>query len=118
MAPLLLAEYDEQDTTAPDGHTRFTPDRNHPGDAMRRQKLREHWMKAENLEMFGLIRHQVWERVVRGDGMERRMKMVWATFEDAFSSVPNAICASSLRLLLAIASSYTAQYAHIMLTYL
>ena len=55
---------DEDDTSAPDGYTRYTPDPSHRGEAMR-QRLRSHWLAAEDLEMAGLIKRKVWERVLR-----------------------------------------------------
>ena len=55
---------DEDDTSTPDGYTRYTPDPSHRGEAMR-QKLRSHWLATEDLEMSGLIKHKVWERVLR-----------------------------------------------------
>ena len=55
---------DDADTSAPDGYTRYTPDPSHRGEAMR-QRLRTHWLAAEELEMAGLIKRKVWERVLR-----------------------------------------------------
>ncbi len=55
---------DDDDTSAPDGYTRYTPDPSHRGEAMR-QRLRSHWLAAEDLEMAGLIKRKVWERVLR-----------------------------------------------------
>jgi len=47
-------------STLPDGYTRVTPDPAHRGEAMRKE-LREHWIKAENLETEALIRRKALE---------------------------------------------------------
>ncbi len=54
----------DDDPSAPDGYTRYTPDPSHRGEAMR-QRLRNHWLAAEELEMAGLIKRKIWERVLR-----------------------------------------------------
>jgi hypothetical protein len=54
----------DDDPSAPDGYTRYTPDPSHRGEAMR-QRLRTHWLAAEELEMAGLIKRKVWECVLR-----------------------------------------------------
>jgi hypothetical protein len=54
---------DDDDTSSPDDYTRYTPDPSHRGEAMR-QRLRRHWIAAEDLEMTRLINKKVWERVL------------------------------------------------------
>jgi hypothetical protein len=51
---------DDDDTSAPDGYTRYTPHPSHRVKAMS-QRLRSHWLVSE--ETTGLIKHKVWERV-------------------------------------------------------
>jgi hypothetical protein len=55
---------DDDDIPAPEGYTRYTPDPSHRGEAMR-QRLSSHWLAAEDLEMAGLIKRKVWDRVLR-----------------------------------------------------
>jgi hypothetical protein len=52
------------DDTGPIGYSRYTQDPSHRGEAMR-HALKPEWIKAENLEMEGLVRRKVWERVLR-----------------------------------------------------
>ena len=63
VTDVFSAVDDDDDTSAPDGYTRYTPDPSHRGEAMR-QRLRSHWLAAEDLEMAGLIKRKVWERVL------------------------------------------------------
>jgi len=55
---------DSDDETGPIGYSRFTQDPSHRGEAMR-HALKPEWIEAENLEMKGLLRRKVWERVLR-----------------------------------------------------
>jgi hypothetical protein len=55
-------DYDD-DISAPDGYTRYTPDPSHRGESMR-QRLRSHCLTTEDLEMTDLIKHKVSERVL------------------------------------------------------
>jgi hypothetical protein len=55
---------DENDDTGPPVYSRFTQDPSHRGEAMC-HSLKPEWIKVENLEMTGLVRHKVWERVLR-----------------------------------------------------
>jgi hypothetical protein len=52
------------DDTGPIGYSRYTQDPSHRGEAMR-HVLKPEWITAENLEMEGLVRRKVWERVLR-----------------------------------------------------
>jgi hypothetical protein len=45
-------------------YSRYTQDPSHRGEAMC-HALKPEWIKAENLEMAGLVRRKVWERVLR-----------------------------------------------------
>ena len=62
--PTTSAVPDEKDDTGPPGYSRFTQDPSHRGEAMR-HALKSEWIETENLEMTGLFRHKVWERVLR-----------------------------------------------------
>jgi hypothetical protein len=55
---------DSEDDTGPLGYSRFTQDPSYRGEAMR-HVLKLEWIKSENLEMDGLVRHKVWKRVLR-----------------------------------------------------
>ena len=59
--PLHSVPDEDDDTSSPEGHTRYTPDPSHRGEAMRR--LGNYWITAENLEIAGLIK--VWEHIPR-----------------------------------------------------
>jgi len=57
---------DADDDTGPIGYTRYTQDPSHRGEDMR-HVLKHEWIKVtgvENLEMEGLVRRKVWERVL------------------------------------------------------
>jgi hypothetical protein len=51
-------------STDPVGYVRSTPDPRHRGQAMRTM-MHEEWRKAESTEMEGLIKRNVWTRVLR-----------------------------------------------------
>ena len=61
--PTTSAVPDENDDTGPPGYSRFTQDPSHRGEAMR-HALKPEWIKTENLEMDGLVRHKVWKHVL------------------------------------------------------
>jgi hypothetical protein len=64
VTEVFSAVDDDDDTSAPDGFTRYTPDPSHRDETMS-QRLRSHWLAAEDLEMDGLIKHKVWGRMLR-----------------------------------------------------
>jgi hypothetical protein len=52
------------DDTGPIGSSRYTQEPSYRGEAMR-HALQPEWIKTENLEMEGLVRRKVWERILR-----------------------------------------------------
>jgi hypothetical protein len=54
---------DVDEANGPLGYSRYTQDPSHRGEAMR-HALKPEWIKTENLEMDGLVRHKVWEHVL------------------------------------------------------
>ncbi len=55
---------DVDDDTVTLGYSRFSQDPSNRGEAMR-HALKPKWIKVENLEKDGLVRHKVWECVLR-----------------------------------------------------
>jgi hypothetical protein len=55
---------DDDDPSALEGYTRYTPDPSHHGETMG-QRIRSHWLAVADLEMDGLIKRKVWDRVLR-----------------------------------------------------